>query len=457
MSNFARNFRFPTVWHMKNEILATIAQGTLRGTEEEGMMTFYRIPYGTNAGRFHEVGAAPTWEGTRDASEPGPVFPQNKSRLSPVLGNKPGEEFQSEDAFHVNVWTPSLAGSRAVLFWIHGGAWVTGGGALPWYRGANLAKNGDVVVVTVSYRLGVLGTLNLPGVANGNMAVGDLLAALKWTKENIAAFGGDPDRMTVAGQSAGAWYTVMLSGHPEASKLFKRSIALSYPGSFTPISKERATELAEALVEELGCKDNPARIADVPIADVLKAQETAPKKAASKHHHLAPSSFLPIAGDHGVPKKLEEAVVNYSGGSKELMMGVTSEEAAAFLHKLSLPKPIYRVAVKLAGKKVFEKPTEHLLEAMNETGSKVYLYCFSWQSPKRLFGAPHCIDLPFMFGNLDDWADAPMLEGADAEKLRQLSQRLQGAVLRFVKNGSPSSEEEAWPEYCGDKEMTVIA
>ena len=394
---------------MKNEILATIAQGTLRGTEEEGMMTFYRIPYGTNAGRFHEVGAAPTWEGTRDASEPGPVFPQNKSRLSPVLGNKPGEEFQSEDAFHVNVWTPSLAGSRAVLFWIHGGAWVTGGGALPWYRGANLAKNGDVVVVTVSYRLGALGTLNLPGVANGNMAVGE------------------------------------------------RSIALSYPGSFTPISKERATELAEALVEELGCKDNPARIADVPIADVLKAQETAPKKAASKHHHLAPSSFLPIAGDHGVPEKLEEAVVNYSGGSKELMMGVTSEEAAAFLHKLSLPKPIYRVAVKLAGKKVFEKPTEHLLEAMNETGSKVYLYCFSWQSPKRLFGAPHCIDLPFMFGNLDDWADAPMLEGADAEKLRQLSQRLQGAVLRFVKNGSPSSEEEAWPEYCGDKEMTVIA
>ena len=141
----------------------------------------------------------------------------------------------------------------------------------------------------VNYRLGALGTLNLPGVANGNMAVGDLLAALKWTKENVAAFGGDPNKITVAGQSAGAWYTVMLTGHPEASKLFKRSIALSYPGSFTPLSKERATELAESLVE-----------------------------------------------------------------------------------------------------------------------------------------------------------------GADAEKLRQLSQRLQGAVLRFVKNGSPSSEEEAWPEYCGD-------
>ena len=101
----------------------------------------------------------------------------------------------------------------------------------------------------VNYRLGALGTLNLPGVANGNMAVGDLLAALKWTKENIAAFGGGPDKITVAGQSAGAWYTVMLTGHPEASKLFKRSIALSYPGSFTPISKERATELAESLVE----------------------------------------------------------------------------------------------------------------------------------------------------------------------------------------------------------------
>lgn len=441
---------------MKNDILATIVQGTLSGTEEEGIMTFYQIPYGTNAGRFRDVGAAPTWEGIRNASKPGPVFPQNKSRLSSVLGNKPGELNQSEDAFHVNVWTPSLTGSRPVLFWIHGGNWVTGGGALPWYRGANLAKNGDVVVVTVSYRLGALGTLNLPGVADGNMAVGDLLAALKWTKENIAAFGGDPDRMTVAGQSAGAWYTVMLTGHPEASKLFKRSLALSYPGSYTPLSKERAAELAEALVEELGCKDNPARIADVPIAEVLKAQETAPKKAAAKHHHLTSSSFLPIADDHGVAEKLEEAVVNYSGGSKELMMGLTTEETAAFLHKLSIPKPIYRVGVKLTGKKVFEKPTEHLLHAMNETGSKVYLYSFAWQSPNQHLGAPHCIDLPFMFGNLDDWTDAPMLEGADAAKLRQLSERLQGAVLRFVKNGNPSSEEETWPEYCGDKEMTVI-
>ena len=101
---------------MKNDILATITQGSLRGIEEEGIMTFYRIPYGTNIGRFHEVGAAPTWEGTRDASEPGPVFPQNKNRLSSVLGNKPEEENQSEDAFHVNIRTPGLTGSRAVLF-----------------------------------------------------------------------------------------------------------------------------------------------------------------------------------------------------------------------------------------------------------------------------------------------------------------------------------------------------
>ena len=139
------------------------------------------------------------------------------------------------------------------------------------------------------------------------------------------------------------------------------------------------------------------------------------------------------------------------------MMGLTQEEAAAFFHALPIPKPIYRVGVKIAGKKVFEKPTQHLLEAMNETGSKVYLYSFAWQSPSERLGAPHCIDLPFMFGNLDDWADAPMLEGADTAKLHQLSEQLQGAVLRFVKTGNPSSDEETWPEYCGDKEMTVIA
>jgi para-nitrobenzyl esterase len=95
-------------------------------------------------------------------------------------------------------------------------------------------------------------------------------------------------------------------------------------------------------------------------------------------------------------------------------------------------------------------------DAMQKTGSKVYLYSFAWQSPKELLGAPHCIDLPFVFGNLGDWADSPMLEGADTEKLRQLSERLQGAVLRFMKNGNPSSEEELWPEYCGDEEMMVI-
>lgn len=150
---------------MTDELVVQVAQGQLLGTKEGQTHAFYDIPYGQFAGRFKYVAAPNTWEGTRLATKPGPIFNQDINRLGPVMGSKPEEKNQSEDAFRLNVWTTGSQTKRPVLFWIHGGGFLTGGGALPWYNGQSLAENGDIVVVTVNYPLGALGHLYQPGAA----------------------------------------------------------------------------------------------------------------------------------------------------------------------------------------------------------------------------------------------------------------------------------------------------
>ena len=172
------------------------------------------VPYASDAGRFKIAQPARPWEGTRDATKPGPVFPQTAGRLSFVMGNTAEEKNQSEGAFSVNIWTPDTEGRCPVLFWMHGGAFMTGGGAIPWYSGEALARDKGIVVVNVSYRLGVLGNLYLPEIADVNLSVHDVNQALVWVHENIRYFGGDPDNITIAGQSAGAWYAVVMMGDP---------------------------------------------------------------------------------------------------------------------------------------------------------------------------------------------------------------------------------------------------
>ena len=244
---------------MTNELVVQVAQGQLLGTKEGRTHAFYDIPYGQFAGRFKYVAAPNTWEGTRLATKPGPIFNQDINRLGPVMGSKPEEKNQSEDAFRLNVWTTGSHTKKPVLFWIHGGGFLTGGGALPWYNGQSLAENGDIVVVTVNYRLGALGHLYQPGLADDNLALHDLITALTWVKDNIAVFGGDPEQITVAGQSVGAWYTLALFASPKASQLINRIGLLSFPGAAEPLTKEKAAMLTDILLAQLGL-DDPAEL-----------------------------------------------------------------------------------------------------------------------------------------------------------------------------------------------------
>src|SRR5262249_9626823 len=158
-----------------------------------------------------------------DATKDGPIAPQARSRLSHVMGDF--ERPQSEDCLTLNIWTPALdSKKRPVLVWIHGGAFSSGAGSLPWYSSERFAADGDLVAVSIHYRLGVLGFLCLPGVSDGNLGLLDQIAALRFVRDEIAAFGGDPDNVTVVGQSAGAASIAILMTMPSAGGLFRRAI-----------------------------------------------------------------------------------------------------------------------------------------------------------------------------------------------------------------------------------------
>src|SRR5829696_6547352 len=189
------------------EPVATTDCGTLRGTHEQGVAVFRAVPYAAppvDTLRFKPPARPAPWTGERDATVDGPIAPQGPSRLRAAMGDFSYP--QSDDCLTLTIWTPSPdAARRPVLVWLHGGAFISGAGSLPWYSGATMARRGDVVVVGVNYRLGALGFMHLPGVSLPNLGLLDQFAALEWVSRNIAAFGGDPDNITIAGQSAGGF------------------------------------------------------------------------------------------------------------------------------------------------------------------------------------------------------------------------------------------------------------
>src|ERR1041384_2546722 len=205
--------------------------GELRGASENGIAVFRGVPYAAapiGELRFQPPQPVPGWQGVRDATKDGPIAPQGRSRLAHIMGDF--ERPQSEDCLTLNIWTPAPAGKkRPVLVCIDGGAFASGAGSLDWYSGERFAIDGDAVAVSINYRLGILGFLCLPGVSEGNLGLLDQVAALRFVRENIAAFGGDPDNVTVVGQSAGAASIAILMTMPAVNGLFRRAILQSTP------------------------------------------------------------------------------------------------------------------------------------------------------------------------------------------------------------------------------------
>jgi len=247
--------------------------GWVRGTRRGGVLAFRGIPYAAPPlGRLRLRPPEPPapWAGVRDARASGAGAPQPVSTLGGMFSRIAGPAATSEDCLTLDVATPAADGARRpVLVWIHGGAFVMGAGSALVYGGAGLARRGDVVVVTLNYRLGALGWLALGDVAPGagfaaNLGLRDQLAALEWVQRNIAAFGGDPDNVTVFGESAGAMSVGALLGAPRARGLFARAIAQSGAADHCS-SRDEAARVARAFLRALGlAPDEAAKLADVP-------------------------------------------------------------------------------------------------------------------------------------------------------------------------------------------------
>lgn len=396
------------------QTIVETASGPVRGVAE-GAVTAYRgVPYAT-AKRF-EAPRRARWTDVLDATESGPAAPQLASRLARVMG--PFDVPQAENCLSLNVWAPPGDG-HPVLVFVHGGGYSSGAGSLDWYHGAELAARGNVVVVTLNYRLGVLGFLRLPGVSDGNLGLRDQIAAFTWVRENIAAFGGDPERVTAAGQSAGAISLVaLLSGQPGRG-LFQRAILQSTPLGMAPATPEEAERVGAELLRELDIE--AARLDDVPVAELLAAQSAVASRASSR---VIPP--FQLTGDGTV---VAADPLDTVGREADLpiLMGTTRDEAAAFL-----PDDPGRVAA--ATEQLFAGPTRRLAAALAERGVAPWLFRFDWQPADSPFGACHCLELPFLLGDAAAWRAAPMLCG---ERPERLVDEMRGSWLDFVTIGDP--------------------
>jgi len=259
-----------------NEAVAETQYGKVRGSVVDGIQTFKGIPYGaptSGTGRFRAPSPPAPWTGIRDALDFGPMCPQLVRPLPSIFASWTFDKAMSEDCLALNVWTPAIGDGRRrpVMVWFHGGDFSSLSGSRNVFDGARLCHRGDVVVVTVNHRLNIFGYLHLgdlnPAFADsGNAGMLDLVAALRWVRDNIAGFGGDPANVTIFGQSGGGAKVTTIMAMPSAQGLFHKAIVQSGSYYLAAMDRGRGTQFAEILLRALNIKpEEAAKLADLPV------------------------------------------------------------------------------------------------------------------------------------------------------------------------------------------------
>jgi para-nitrobenzyl esterase len=463
--------------------------GELRGAHENGIAVFRGIPYAAapvGGLRFAPPQPVPAWQGVRDATRDGPIAPQGRSRLAHIMGDF--ERPQSEDCLTLNVWTPAAdSKKRPVLVWIHGGAFASGAGSVPWYSGERFASHGDVVFVSINYRLGILGFLCLQGVSDGNLGLLDQIAALRYVRENIAAFGGDPDNVTVVGQSAGAASIAIMMTMPQAQGLFRRAILQSTPFGRMARTVDDAHRIGRRLLEVLGLKPEEAsQLKSLPASKFVAAQGEVARLEKKFADALAP--FWPVIDSEVYPGEVMPALQAGAGAKIDTMIGTTREEMAAFycvdqeiakadssavegvfasmfpsghrrhydeIRRMRASSSNAALLGDLMSDAMFRIGSLRMAEARADHGKPAYVYQFDWQSPAG-FESCHCLEIPFVFNNLENWTDSPMLKGARADEIKGLAEAMHRSWIAFARTGKPEHPSlPAWPPYLREDRMTM--
>lgn len=450
-----------------------VDSGRLRGRVSRGVLRFDGIPYAAppiGPLRFAPPQAMEPWSGVRDADRPAPGPLQVPGR---TLASRPVAA-SSEDCLHVNVVTPALDGHRPVLVWIYGGGFINGAAADPIHAGERLAARGDVVLVTFDYRLGVFGFLHTG--AGDNLGMRDQLAALQWVKRNIAAFGGDPARVTVFGESAGAMCLLTLMGMPAADNLFRAGIAQS--GAASWISDcESAERTHAAMVAELGTADID-RWRELPEERLLAAQQVVEQRIRGS---TGRGAFRPLLDGDLIVADGHAAQTREVNRQRPLILGSNGDEQRLFLilrrkldrigaqarlsrglaHLSQDPDrataalldgyahllPDARESERLAAAETelyYRRPLLALANLREEQGACTWNYLFEWPSPalRGRLGACHALEIPFVFGTLDAPGMASFAgEGPDAW---QVSEKMIDAWAAFARDGHPGAAVKAW-------------
>jgi para-nitrobenzyl esterase len=407
-----------------------VAQGRLLGSRIGRLCAFRGVPYAI-AGRFGPPQPAPAWKGYREAVRPGPICPQLPSRLEIIMGPPRQNRRMSEACQVLSIFSPDLNGKKPVMAWIHGGAYVTGGGEESWYDASRLADEGDIVTVTISYRLGALGYLYTDELGAPNVGLQDQKMALQWIRENIAQFGGDPETITVFGQSAGAHSIVSLLA-TSARPLFRRAIVQSGPFGAV-IGKGDAQAVGRQFRTALGRP--PASAA---VDEMLSAQKM-----------VLDSSDRPLVFGPVEANPLGPVVAK--GIKLDVMVTWTRDDAAPFVALRHKRKPfggmIDDVTTIVATRSFFSGPSKTLAKALGEAGHQVSTYEITWRPRGSPYGATHCVELPLLFGDYTDWERAPMLGTTPAEQVERFGREARALWVAFAKSAQPPPATEWLKQY----------
>ena len=458
------------------------AFGELRGAQHDGVTAFLGVPYAaplTATDRLRPARPVQPWTGVRDASQYGPTVTQN-DYMPPYSELFVEPKIDGAEQLNLNIWTADCDGQAPVLVWIHGGAFTHGAGSLPQYNGTSFARNG-VVCVTVNYRLGIEGFLDV-GDDDANIGLRDQIAALSWVRDNIAAFGGDPSRVTVAGQSAGAMSIGTLLGSPAATGLFQSAI-LQSGACHQTMSRDTAVVVGAHLAEQLGISADRESFAQVSsdrsleeLAALETMLQTAPDFAKFREAAANMMPLAPTVDGTVVPQPPLGAVSQGSAKDVRLLIGTNRDEnmlflspsgAIDFIDEATLRGAIAgygitdvdsavelytvdtdarpgRTLAALGTDWMFRIPAIRLAEAQHHAqGEPSYMYEFAWpsQALDGALDACHSLELPFVFNTLDE-DGSDLLTGPAPQ---ELADEVHQAWIAFIRDGDPG-----WRPYSPD-------